>query len=165
MPNITDEDSPALLNIDSGSTLSGIQLAIEAYARTIPDAAVAKIRFEQVPDVGDVGYWKATVFLTCLGELRHNGAIAVGGEPFLAGIEPTIVHEQHWTAVGMGFAGAVEELRDVIEDALKSIIVQRQVALKQAADALVMLRNPPQLQNMWATSDSSQDEHLAKEEQ
>lgn len=167
MPDTSEES--AVLNLDSGNTLAAIHHALEAYARTVPNAAVAKILFEQKPDVSDGGFWQAGVTLQCYGQLEHKGEVPKEGQSFLTNVEPQVVHTQQWTAEGMGFAGAVEELRDVVENQLQNLISRHQQDLEVASQALRFLRNPNELDNVWATSDNPQDdpadEHDAQEGQ
>lgn len=165
MPDTSSDDS-AVLDLDSTNTLSGIYQALTAYARTVPKAAVANVTFQQQPDVKEGGIWKAWVRLQCYGDLQRIGEVPKDGEgDFLAGVKPDLVCEQNWSAEGLGFAGAVEELRDVVEKHLEQLITQRQQDLQSASEALRVLRNPTELDNMWSTTDNPQDEHPSQEEQ
>lgn len=169
MPDTSEAADPseesAVLNLDSATTLSGIQLALEAFARTIPGAAVFKITFEQQPDVKDGGIWRARATLQCLGALQRKTTPdydSLVNEPsdFLSNVEPQVISQQSWTAEGTGFAGAVEELRDVVESHLENLIIQRQSDLQAATEALRVLRNPTELNNVWSLTDNPQDEPL-----
>lgn len=168
------EESAATLSLDSGVTLQGIYLALESYARTIPGAAVPKITFEQTPNIKEGSLlvvqgvnqpdaiWRAGVSLQCLGGLERKGEVPKEGS-FLTGVEPTVVYSEHWVAEGVGFAGAVEELRDVVEKHLQELISQRQQDLQSASEALRVLRNPTELDNVWSLQDNPQDEAAADE--
>jgi len=163
MPDPQD-DNAAVLNIDSGVTLQGILLALEAYSRTIPETAVSKVTFEQIPNVADGGMWRAIVKLRCLGALERKEAPRQG-EDFLSNVEPVVVHEQSWEAEGQGFYGAVEELRDVVKFHLEQLILQRQNDLLEANEALRVLRNPNEFDNMWSLHDNPEDEQPVEEAQ
>lgn len=158
MPDPSEES--AVLNLDSGNTIVGIQQALKAYARTVPDAAVSMVTFEQQNTDGD--RWKAAARLQCFGNLKPNEETK-DKKFLLENVEPMLVHEEHWEAEGVGFAGAVEELRDKIDEYLQNMITKRQNDMFAANEALKILRNPNELDSMWALNDNPQDEHAAEQ--
>lgn len=149
------EDS-AVLNLDSGVTLMGIYQALMAYAETIPDMGVARVTFEQGPSRTE---WTATAKLKCLGDLKTEVSDLSADEvAVLTGLEPQVVHEQMWTARGPGLAGAVEELRDTVENFLKTLRQRRERDIRTADTALRVLANPEELRTVWAVRDNPIDE-------
>lgn len=156
------DETPAILNLDSGVTLSAIASALKSFARTIPDMGIVKITFSQTPDVGDANLWKASVMLQVYGGLERKGPpIQNPGTPIqnvLDNMAPALIQQFEWTAEGPEYAGAVEELRGVVEEHLKKLIETRQQDLIAANEALIALRNPGAMDTMWALQDNPQDE-------
>lgn len=155
------DESPAILNLDSGVTLSAIASALKSFARTIPDMGIVKITFHQAPDVGDTNQWKAGVLLQVYGDLKRSAPLKNSAEPIqkvLDNVEPDLLQQFEWTAEGPEYAGAVEELRGVVEEHLKNLIETRQQDLVAANEALIALRNPGAMDTMWALQDNPQDE-------
>lgn len=155
------DDSPAVLNLDSGVTLSAIASALKSFARTIPDMGIVKITFQQTPDVGDANLWKAGVTLQVFGGLERSTPLLNPGAPIqgvLDNMAPALIQQFEWAAEGPEYAGAVEELRSVVEEHLKNLIATRQQDLIAANEALLALRNPGAMDTMWALHDNPQDE-------
>jgi hypothetical protein len=154
------EEAPAILNLDSGVTLSAIASALKSFARTIPDLGIVKITFTQTPDVGDANLWKAGVTLQVFGGLKWNTPLKTSADTIqkVLNVEPDLIKQLEWTAEGPEYAGAVEELRSVVEEHLKNLIVTRQRDLVAANEALLALRNPGAMDAMWAVADNPQDE-------
>lgn len=164
VPNMSEsaDEAPAILNLDSGVTLSAIASALKSFARTIPDMGIVKITFNQTPDVGDLNNWKAGVTLQVYGGLERKGPPLQSPETSIQNVldnmAPSLIQQFEWTAEGPEYAGAVEELRGVVEEHLKNLIEVRQQDLIAANEALLALRNPGAMDTMWAIQDNPQDE-------
>ncbi len=155
------DETPAILNLDSGVTLSAISSALKSFARTIPDMGILKITFRQTPDVGGFNIWEASVTLQVYGGLERNDPLPNPGAPIqgvLDNMAPVLITQLEWSAKGPEFAGAVEELRSVVEEHLQNLIETRQQDLIAANEALLALRNPGAIDTMWALQDNPQDE-------
>lgn len=155
------DETPAILNLDSGVTLSAISSALKSFARTIPDMGIVKITFSQTPDVGDSNFWRACVTLQVYGGLERNAPLPNPGAPIqgvLDNMAPALITQLEWSAEGPEFAGAVEELRGVVEEHLQNLIQTRQQDLIAANEALLALRNPGAMDSMWSIQDDPQDE-------
>lgn len=155
------DETPVVLNLDSGVTLSAISSALKSFARTIPDMGIVKITFTQTPDVDDMNLWEAGVLLQVYGGLERRAPLKnpeASIQKVLDDVQPALIAEHSWKAQGPEFAGAVEELRSAVEEHLKNLIETRQQDLVAANEALLALRNPGAMDAMWAVVDNPQDD-------
>lgn len=160
MPDPQDE-TPAVLNLDTSVTLMGIYQALMAYAGTIPDMGVAEVLFEQSPAKSARFDWTATAKLKCFGDIKTEVSDLSADEVnVLTNLEPLLIHEQTWTAKGPGFAGAVEELRERVESFLRTLRTRREQDIVAANKALQVLANPDEydLQAFWPAQ-ATPEEH------
>lgn len=143
--------------VDSLDLLSKIAEALGTYARTVPDVAVAKVRFGLIPFVEiQQNTWRATVTLECLGGLERTEEPKVqeGDEPaeFLEGVKPVQVYEKTWAGQGPGSPGAIAALFKVIENFMRSTMREREAeagAMREALDGLV----GKELPELWSDED------------
>jgi len=144
-----------ILNTDAGEILARIANALTFYARTLPNAAVPQVQFQQTP-LEDTR-WQASVQLRCLGDIKSPKR-EVPSDKFLDGAVPTTVYDKTWTADGEGFAGAVVELASVVHQHLEKTVGSQRDALSAVEEALSTMNAPiDNLSTMWRTEDHPDD--------
>jgi len=123
--------------------------ALQLYARSIPEVAVTKVKFELEPDYGPEPElsqhrpaepsWKVRATIKCFGGLKTEEVIDPEGADFLKGAEPIEVASYFWEEEGHNFDQAMAQLTEKVRSELEQKLAQHQQGLTLAKDALKTL--------------------------
>ena len=123
--------------------------ALQLYARSLPEVAVTKVKFELEPDYGPETEvpsqrpaepeWVVRVTIKCFGGLMTKEAVDPEGADFLKGAEPIEVASYCWEERGDSFDQTMVKLTEKIRFELEQRLTQHQQGLTLAQDALKTL--------------------------
>lgn len=139
---------------DPKDQFPALTTAIQLYARSLPEVAVIKVRFELEPDYGPEPEWVIKAHLKCYGGLKTKEPEDPNGGDFLQGAEPIEVASYCWEARGPGFPEAVTQLTEKVQFELELKLAEHQKGLALASGALRTLKDPSSpLDDLWTQAD------------
>ena len=135
-----------------GPNFPALTTALQLYARSIPEVAVTKVKFELEPDYGPEPEmplhrpaepaWKVRATIQCFGGLKTEEATDPEGTDFLKGAEPIEVASYYWEEQGESFDVAMAQLTEKVRYELEQKMTLHQQGLVLAQDALATLIGP-----------------------
>lgn len=131
------------------SQFPALTTALQLYARSLPEVAVVKVKFELEPDYGpetstevqqpaEPG-WRVKVILKCFGGLKTEEATDPEGGDYLKGAEPIEVASYSWEQQQPTFELAMSTLTENVQKELEEKMSQYQQGIALAQSALTAL--------------------------